>query len=111
MPEKTVAQRLLIRSGYRILLSSTPPGFPEALGALPPDAMILVEPADSADLILVFTRSRQELESRLPGLRSFLGARTLLWVAYLKGTSGIKTDIHRDIIREYAASIGLEGIS
>jgi hypothetical protein len=35
----------------------------------------------------------------------------MLWVTYHKGTSKVKTDIHRDMINAYAHSIGLEGVA
>ena len=33
------------------------------------------------------------------------------WVSYHKGPSKIKTDINRDILREYALSIGLKAVA
>ncbi len=35
----------------------------------------------------------------------------MLWVTYPKGTSKVKADINRDIIREYARTIGLEAVA
>jgi hypothetical protein len=78
MPEKGVAQKLLIKPGYRVLLAGAPPGYPEALGPLPADAAVLMEATTPVDLILAFTRSKQELENQLASLRAFLGTKTLL---------------------------------
>jgi hypothetical protein len=35
----------------------------------------------------------------------------VLWIAYAKGTSKKASDINRDTIREYAASIGLDTVA
>ena len=35
----------------------------------------------------------------------------ILWVSYRKGTSRIKTDIHRESINTYAAGLGLKGVA
>jgi hypothetical protein len=34
-----------------------------------------------------------------------------LWVAYVKGTSKLRSDLHRDTIREYGDSIGLTSVA
>jgi len=44
-------------------------------------------------------------------LKSVLGPKGILWATYPKGTSGVKADINRDIIREYARTIGLEAVA
>jgi hypothetical protein len=35
----------------------------------------------------------------------------LLWIAYHKGTSKVKTDIHRDSINAYALTLGMVGVA
>jgi hypothetical protein len=48
---------------------------------------------------------------QLPRLKGLMAPKGMLWVTYHKGTSKVKTDIHRDMINAYAHSIGLEGVA
>jgi len=61
--------------------------------------------------VQLFVTSREELQKDLEMAKTMLKPKGLLWVTYPKGTSQIKTDINRDTIREYARSIGLEGVA
>jgi hypothetical protein len=111
LSDKTVAQKLLIKEDYRVLLINGPKGYQSMLGELPRNVTLLDKPAGPVDFVQVFVTSRNELEGRLPGLKVLLKPKGLLWVTYPKGTSKIKADINRDTINEYARSIGLEGVA
>ena len=111
MSEKTVAQKLLIKQGRTLLLVNPPKGYKSLLGELPKGVRLVKAPTQPVDVIQVFVANRSELEKQLPRLKAALAPNGLLWVTYHKGTSKIKTDIHRDSINAYARSIGLEGIA
>ena len=56
--------------------------------------------------------SKKELSEQLSKLKPFLSDNgIIMWVTYPKGTSKIKADINRDIIREIAPSFGLEAVA
>jgi hypothetical protein len=78
-----------------------------------PDGAVLVRKAGtSADVIQLFVDSRAELEANLAQAKAALtGPKSSLWVTYYKGTSKIKTDIHRDSVNAYAHTLGMEGIA
>ena len=44
-------------------------------------------------------------------LKPSLKPQGLLWVTYPKGTSKMKVDVNRDIIREYSETIGLKTVA
>lgn len=69
------------------------------------------EPNKSVDFIQFFVSSNIDLKEGLIELKQHLSPKALLWVTYPKGTSKIKTDINRDIIREYAQTIGLTSVA
>ena len=97
MPDKTVAQKLLIKENYKVVFINEPKNYIAILGELPINVTILAEPNTSVDLIQFFVTSKKELEENLNDLKSNLSPKGLLWVTYPKGTSKIKTDINRDI--------------
>lgn len=111
MADKTIAEKLLVKPGYQVLLLNPPPGYREALGALPNGVTATEEPAGPADLVQLFVRSRSELEQQLPKARLLVTPKGLLWVTYPKGTSKAKADINRDSINSYANTIGLQGVA
>ena len=111
MSDKTVSQKLLIKENYKILFMNEPENYKATIGELPKNVTILAEPGESVDFIQLFVTSKKELEDNLNDIKSYLSPKGLLWVTYPKGTSKIKTDINRDIIREYAKSIKLEGVA
>jgi predicted CoA-binding protein len=111
MSEKSVAQKLLVKPGYKVLLLNPPAGYSELFGELPAGATIQTEPAGPVDLMQVFVVSQKHLETQLARLKPLLTPKSILWVTYHKGTSKVKTDINRDTINAYAHSLGLEGIA
>ena len=101
----------MIRDNYRVLLVNPSEGYRSILGKLPQGVTVLNQGAKGVDLIQVFVTSRSELENQLAKLKSILNEKGLLWVTYPKGTSRTKVDVNRDVIREYAQSIGLQAIA
>lgn len=97
--EKPLAQKLQIKPGQRVRLVNAPRGYATRLGALPEGAVLVRKPGNPADVLQLFVDSRAELESLLPDAKAALsGPAASVWVTYYKGTSRVKTDIHRDSI-------------
>jgi hypothetical protein len=111
MSQKPIFQKLLIKDNYKVLLVNEPDGYISMLGKLPQGVIILNQPAKGIDVIQIFVTSKKELEDQLVKLKSILSEKGLLWITYPKGTSKAKVDINRDVIREYAQSIGLQAIA
>ena len=108
---KSVADKLMIKPGKTVLFLNAPPQYEKTLGKIAKDAIILPSNATSADIIQVFVASSAELKKQLPLVKKHLNPEGAAWVTYFKGTSKTKTDINRDIIAEYASSIGMEGVA
>lgn len=116
MAEKTVAQKLLIKPGMQVRFVNPPEDLFALLGSLPDEVGLLDDSAEpqallNANAVVLFAHGRTDLETLLPGLRTALNAESMLWVAYHKGTSQVKTDINRDSINTYAQTLGLQGIA
>ncbi len=111
MSEKTIAQKLLIKPGYRVLITGAPEGFTSLLGELPPEVGIRPEPDGPVDLAQVFVTSQAELTEQLDRVEPLLKPSALLWITYPKGTSGVTTDLNRAVIREYAQSVGFQAVA
>jgi hypothetical protein len=111
MSEKTIAQKLGLKPGKKLLVRQPPDGFAELIGALPPGSEWAVDGAGSCPLILMFARDNAALVKGLTVCKRQLEPGGALWIAYIKGASIMKTDINRDSIREYVNSVGLDTVS
>lgn len=110
-PAQTLSQKLQIKEGRRVCVINPPDGYVESLGEMPPDSRISKKPTDPVDIIQLFVENRDELETHLPALKSFVAPKGMIWVTYYKGTAKIKTDINRDTIWQYARTLGMEGVA
>ena len=106
MGEKTVAQKLGLKAGKKLFIQQQPEEVAALIGALPLGAELVTEGTKPSALILMFARDKAALVKGLPACKRQLEPGGALWVAYIKGTSGKKTDINRDSIREFVGAIG-----
>jgi len=111
MSEKSIAQKLFIKPDSRNLLVNPPDGYLAQLGELPQGSVLLNDSSSPVETIQVFVANWSELEQQLPRLKELMAPKGKLWVTYHKGTSKVKTDIHRDSINAYAHTLGLEGVA
>ena len=111
MADKSIAEKMFIKNGERILLVNPPKGYENILKNLPGGAVLVKENQAEIDTILCFITSREEMEKRLLPLKTLLKPAGKIWVGYPKGTSKIHADINRDIIWEYGKTIGLQAVA
>lgn len=108
MPEKTVAKKMFIKPKTKLLFVNPPENILELLGDFPAEVEILATDSSSQpDLILAFIADQAELEVLMMPLKARLGREGILWLAYHKGTSQVKTDINRDTIWKFIEPFGL----
>jgi len=108
---KTTAERLLIKPGSRVRIAGDVPGAASRLGPIPEGAML--DPSGSkADAVVLFVRNSADVTAHLPNAAKAAGPDGLLWLAYPKGTSGLKTDLGRDTMTALTDPIaGLTGVT
>ena len=111
MSEKTVAQKLGLKAGRTLAVRQHPDDIAALIGALPSGAKLVTAENKPCALILMFAKDMVALAKGLPRCKRLLEPGGALWVAYIKGTSVRKTDISRDSIRDYVATIGLDTVS
>lgn len=110
MGDKSVAQKLGMKVGKTMFVAKAPMAVPKFLGAVPDGAAWVDKGAGPFPLVLLFVKDRTTLVKELPTCKSKLSAGGALWVAYAKGTSAKVTDINRDSIREYVATMGMDTV-
>ncbi len=75
-----LAKKLGIRAGSSVALIGAPPGFEEALGALPEGACVLRGAQGNADVVLLLVTSQEELERGFATAAAGVAEGGRLWV-------------------------------
>ena len=89
----TQAEKLQLKPGQQILVQNALGGnFEQLLEELPQASLEL----EQTDALLLFIGSLAEVAEFTPGAIQRVGQNGLLWIAYPKGGSGVKTDVNRD---------------
>lgn len=92
----SLPKKLLYKPGYRICVVNAPEHFSFAKDELPEQVAIVTDLDANLDSVLLFAPSQEELSLHAARVLASLKDDGLLWVAYPKKSSKIKTDIHRD---------------
>jgi hypothetical protein len=109
MPDKTVTEKMHVKNATALTVLNDGGEHGELLAQLPAER--LVREGENADWLLLFARSRAELEQHLPAARARLAPGGAVWVAYRKGGAKAGSDIHRDDIRHFAQTVGLDSVA
>jgi hypothetical protein len=80
--------------------------------ALPSDVSVkwAERPSDGIGFVHLFTDSKSTLKTKLERFRRLVASDGVIWVSWPKKSSGVKTDITEDVVREVALPIGLVDI-
>jgi hypothetical protein len=101
-----LAKKLGIKAGFKVVTIGSPVGYSELLAPLPEDVDLTHTVISSADLIHVFTNSRNELFSVLSKYRHLIKQEGVVWVSWYKKSAKLPTEITEDLIREAALPLG-----
>ena len=103
---RPLAQKLGLKPGQRVATIEAPKGYRELLTPRPQEVSFTKEVAANAPFVHLFVKDRQLLEKELKRLRRLLAGSGILWVSWPKKSSGVKTDITEDVIREVCLPLG-----
>jgi CheY-like chemotaxis protein len=100
-------RKLGIKPGSVVALLGAPAGFQRTLGTLPKDVQLRKQARAGADLIILFAKSRADLDRRLPPAMRALRDRAGLWIAWPKKTSQLAGDLTQTVVRATGLDAGL----
>lgn len=100
-------KKLGLKPGQSILLQAIPQNVRELIRTETTEAKTRFTGRGSYDLILLFVKSRAELEQRFAKLATCLTPAGALWIAWPKKASKLPTDMTEDAVREVALPLGL----
>lgn len=99
-----LVKKLGIKEGSRIALVNAPKDFQVTLEDLPATVKFMKPATRSLDLILFFVLAERILARDFPKLAARLTSNGMIWIAWPKKSSGVKTDL----TFEHVQRIGLE---
>jgi hypothetical protein len=100
-------KKLGFKPGMRAAFVNAPADFAATLGELPDDVAVAPRLGGRKDLVLVFLTERAELERRVEALKRAIAPDGMVWVAWPKTASKVRTDITEDVVREVVLPTGL----
>jgi hypothetical protein len=105
-----LAQKLGIKPGMKITALNPPADYPKLLAPVPPGVSFAARATAGDGFVHLFVTERRVLEKELNRLRKMLDDAGVLWVSWPKKSSGVKSDITEDVIREVCLPFGFVDI-
>ena len=95
-------KKLGIKDGQSVLLRNVPSGLPEELRGYTGTKL-----EKDLDVVLLFADSAAAFKAEFGLLTRAIRAEGMIWVAWPKKTSGIRTDLTENVIRDYVLKTSL----
>ncbi|GAB4546694.1 MAG: hypothetical protein OHK0023_06730 [Anaerolineae bacterium] len=111
LSDKPLAQRLLIKANYRVLLVNPPEGYLNRLVSLPEGVQITTEPNGEFDLIQFFASEKIVISRRVSSLLALVKPGGIFWVSYPKKTAKVDTDLDREVVWEAMQTTGWRAVT
>ena len=111
MVDSGVPNKLRIKTGQRALILNAPAEYIKGLSALLEGVQIDQEAQGEYGFVQVFVVTADQLEALIPTALDAVVFDGLLWISYPKGSSGVKTDLNRDILWEKLLSKGIRPVT
>lgn len=102
-----LAKKLGIKEGSRIVLVNAPKNFASELGKLPDRAEVIKCLTNSLDIILFFVLTERALARDFSKFAKKLAINGMIWIAWPKKSSGVKTDLAFNAVQRIGLDAGL----
>jgi hypothetical protein len=102
-----LAKKLGIHAGASVQAVDAPGDYALLLEPLPANVTFVERGADELDVVHLFTKSRAKLVKYLDQYKSKIKQNGSIWVSWPKKSSGIRSEVTEDTIREVALPLGL----
>lgn len=94
----SLSQKLQLKPDQHLLLLNPPSGYAAFLASELAGVPLLAESQGQSEAVLLFVNNLAEVARLAPEAIRLVKPDGLLWIAYPKGGSRIKTDVNRDIL-------------
>ncbi|HTU52006.1 MAG TPA: hypothetical protein VMF56_15550 [Acidobacteriaceae bacterium] len=98
MTVNPVVKKLGLKAGMRTLLLAAPDDYLSRLTPLPDKVEIATKPGGTYEFIQFFATRMAEIKKSASGLLQCAAPGAVFWITYPKKTSGIDSDLSRDLL-------------
>ena len=105
-----LAKKLGIKENYLVAAVNAPDNYNNLLRPLPAGVKIAETPGPNADMVHLFTNSRDELARGLAKYKNLIKQDGVIWVSWYKKAAKLPTEITEDTIRDVCLPLGLVDI-
>jgi hypothetical protein len=106
-----LVRKLGIKPGMRALVVGAPPVYLKMLAPLPEGVVVTSTANGTYPFVQLFATSLADIGKSVPYLLKHAARGALLWSAYPKKTSGIESDLSRDLISKAMSGTGWRPVS
>lgn len=103
----SLVKKLGIKPDFRVIFVNEPASLYKELGDLSRKIKTTKRIKEKFDYIHFFTKNRDDLISFFNYVADNLNKNGMLWISWPKKTSGVKTDLDENVIREIGLKNGL----
>jgi hypothetical protein len=105
-----LVKKLGISKGFRIKTCNAPSDYETLIQPVPEDVVVSTRHRKDVDLFHLFSASKTELARQLKIAHKQIRQDGMIWVSWPKKSSGVRSTITEDVIREVALPMGLVDI-
>lgn len=102
-----LAKKLGFKPGLRVKTRRAPDDYARLVAPLPEGLVLGSRLRGTVDILHVFVTQRSELEADIGNGMSAISRDGAIWVSWPKKSSGVKSDVTEDVVREVALPLGL----
>jgi hypothetical protein len=110
MADTSLASKLQVKPGMKLLIMNAPDGYLKLLDKLPAGAEVTTNEDGTFDFVQAFVYNKADIDRLAPKAIRAVKPGGMLWFSYPKKTGKIKTDISRDVGWDMVAKAGWEGV-
>ena len=111
MADAALLKKLLVKPGMRVLVLNAPNGYLARLEPLPDGTSLSTRPNDVFDMAQLFVAQKAELDAAWPTVQAAVKPGGVVWLAYPKLSSKVKSDMTRDRGWETVRAAGWEPVT
>jgi hypothetical protein len=111
MSANPIVKKLGIKPGMKALVIAAPDGYVRRMTPLPEGVEIVTKLAGTYPFVQLFATRMAEIEKTVPGLLQRAAPGAVVWITYPKKSSGIDSDLSRDILATALTDKGWRPVS
>jgi hypothetical protein len=107
----SLAKKLHIKPGMRVLIAAPPFDYLQKLAPLPESVEVSLKADITYPFVQVFVTRLSQIDSLARKLEKHAAPNALVWIAYPKKSSNLKSELSRDRLRETMSAKGWRAVS